>query len=75
MTDETSPFRIWEQKIQGIGDEHYYLTTTEWNYIKDSFGFTSIPCYLLYDQNGKLYKKFKGYPNADELEKSIRDLL
>ena len=75
LTDETSPFRIWEQKIQGIGDEHYYLTTTEWNYIKDSFGFTSIPCYLLYDQNGKLYKKFKGYPNADELEKSIRDLL
>ncbi|TFD97843.1 TlpA family protein disulfide reductase [Dysgonomonas capnocytophagoides] len=75
LTDETSPFRIWEQKIQGIGDEHYYLTTTEWNYIKDSFGFISIPCYLLYDQNGKLYKKFKGYPNANELEKSIRDLL
>jgi len=75
LTSVTSPKPLWEGKIKVIGGEQYYLTAEEWEYVMDSFGFDSIPTYLLFDKNGILKQKFTGFPGTDKLQKMIETLL
>jgi thiol-disulfide isomerase/thioredoxin len=75
LTGETSPEKSWEEKVRGIGGEHYYLTGEEWKYMGEFYEFTGIPCYFLFDKNGKLIKKILGYPGNDEFKKLIDKLL
>ncbi|MBE9598409.1 thioredoxin-like domain-containing protein [Pedobacter sp. MC2016-24] len=49
LTNGSSPRKLWEEKIKGIGSEHYYLKSTQWEYIMDHFRLEYIPSYLLYD--------------------------
>ena len=75
LTDSSSPKPLWEGKIKGIGGEHYYLTESEWNYVLDSFSFTGIPSYLIYDKTGQLKHKFTGFPGTDKMREMIEALL
>lgn len=75
FTDSSSPKPLWEGKIKGIGGEHYYLTESEWNYVLDSFSFTGIPSYLIYDKTGQLKHKFTGFPGTDKMREMIEALL
>ncbi|MFT2008835.1 TlpA family protein disulfide reductase [Pontibacter sp. 13R65] len=75
LTNSTSPRKRWEEKIKGIGSEHYYLTATQWEYTMNQFGFEAIPAYLLYNKEGVLIKKFTGFPGNDEVKEMINGLL
>lgn len=75
MTNGSSPKNLWEEKIQGIGSEHYYLTDDQWQYIMDHFGFEGIPSYVLYNNEGALNNKFTGFSGNDAVKKMIDDLL
>jgi thiol-disulfide isomerase/thioredoxin len=77
LTDTSSPEKLWKEKIQGIGDEHYYLNDNEWESISysDKYGFDGIPTYLLFDADGVLKNKITGYPGNDEMRKMIEELL
>lgn len=75
ITNTSSPLNLWEEKIKGIGGEHYYLTESEWKSLQDSFDFTGIPTYQLYDINGKLEKQFSGYPGTNEMKTMIEQML
>lgn len=75
LTDSSSPQKLWEEKIQGIGDEHYYLTDAQWKYVMDQFGFEAIPSYLLYNKKGVLINKFTAFPGNEEVKKMINNLL
>ncbi|MEJ5960760.1 TlpA family protein disulfide reductase [Pedobacter immunditicola] len=75
LTNGSSPRKLWEEKIKGIGSEHYYLTAAQWEYIMNHFGFDSIPSYLLYNKEGVLIKKFTGFPGTDEVKEMINGLL
>jgi thiol-disulfide isomerase/thioredoxin len=78
ITNSSSPKELWEQKTQGIGGEHYYLSNKgEWESISysEKYGFTGIPTYLLFDTNGVFKNKVTGYPGNEEMRKIIEELL
>ncbi|MFN0257717.1 TlpA family protein disulfide reductase [Pedobacter ureilyticus] len=75
ITNGSSPPKLWEEKIKGIGDEHYYLTEDQWNYVMAQFKLNSIPSYLLFNKQGIITKKFTGFPGNDEIKESIHILL
>lgn len=75
LTNRSSPQKLWEEKIKGIGGEHYYLKDEQWTYLMNHFEFEGIPSYLLYDKKGKLMNKFTSFPGNDAVKRIIDDLL
>ncbi|MDR2585382.1 MAG: TlpA family protein disulfide reductase [Prevotellaceae bacterium] len=75
ISNPTSPRAVWENRIIGIGGEHYYLEPDEWEYILDTFDFTSIPTYLFFDINGKFVEKYSSYPGDEKMREAIEKLL
>ncbi|WP_410220728.1 TlpA family protein disulfide reductase [Pedobacter sp.] len=75
LTNGSSPKKLWKEKIKGIGDEHYYLTDDQWEYIMDYFEFDAIPSYLLYDKKGVLANKFTAFPGNEKVKGMIKYLL
>lgn len=75
ITSVSSPKKIWEQKVPIIRGEHYYLTQEDWEYIMESFGFSGIPTYLLYNSKGELKNQVTGYPGTDNMRQMIEKVL
>lgn len=75
LTNRSSPKKLWEEKIIGIGSEHYYLKDSQWEYLMNKFEFSSIPSYLVYDKDGLFVNKFTGFPGNEKVKKMIEDLL
>lgn len=75
VSSPTSPRKLWERHIQGIGGEQYYLTAKEWRYVLDSFNFSGIPSYLIFDKIGVLKHQFTGYPGNDVMQERIEAVL
>lgn len=72
ITNGSSPRKLWEEKIKGIGSEHYYLTGSQWGHIMDQFSLEYIPSYLLYNKQGVLIKKFTAFPGSDRVKEMIK---
>jgi thiol-disulfide isomerase/thioredoxin len=77
ITDISSPKELWEEKIQEIGGEQYYLNKSEWESIKysDKYGFKAIPTYLLFDATGELKHKITSYPGNADMRRMIEEVL
>jgi thiol-disulfide isomerase/thioredoxin len=75
LTNRSSPRKLWEEKIKGIGSEHYYLKDSQWEYIMNQFEFEYIPSYLLYNKEGVLVNKFSAFPGNDKVKKMINSEL
>lgn len=75
ITNPSSPYKLWQAKSEGIGGEHYYLSSEQWNYIMNQFKFRGIPSYLLYNKQGVLQEKMTGSPGPDEMEIMITNIL
>lgn len=75
LTNGSSPRKLWEEKIKGIGSEQYYLSDSQWYYMMDHFDFEGIPSYLLYDKKGELINKFTAFPGNGEVKEMIDGLL
>jgi len=75
ITNVSSPKKLWEEKINSIGGEHYYLSQDEWVYIMGKFGFEGIPSYLFYDPKGVMKNKVTAYPGSEKMKKMIKELL
>ena len=74
LTNGSSPQKLWEEKIKGIGGEHYYLNNKEWEHLMNSFDFEGIPSYLIFNIKGEFQHKFTGYPGNEEMQKMIEEL-
>lgn len=75
LTNETSPEPLWNEKMQGIGGEHYRLNEQQWEYLMTQCGFEGIPSYLFYTKNGTLVKKYTAYPGNQEVLHTLNILL
>jgi thiol-disulfide isomerase/thioredoxin len=75
LTNSSSPLKLWEEKIKGIGDEHYYLSDSQWEYIMNHNGFEAIPSYLLFNKDGALINKFTAFPENNKVKEMINGLL
>ncbi len=54
LTNETSPMDTWRLMIPELSGEHYRLTSSQLNYMKERLGVNenSVPQYVLLDKNG-----------------------
>ena len=59
---------LWSGKIKVIGGDHYNLSKDQLGYLMDSFSFSGIPSYLIYDKNGALKHKFTGFPGVAKMK-------
>lgn len=75
ITNESSPQKLWREKISEIGGEHYYLKDEIWESISEEFKFDGIPVYLIYDKNGKLIHQQVGMMKAEKADSIIKKLL
>ncbi len=75
ISGPTSPRKLWEMHVKGIGGEQYYLTTAEWKHMMDSFDFSGIPSYLIFDKKGELKQQFTGYPGNEIMQKRIEAVM
>jgi thiol-disulfide isomerase/thioredoxin len=75
LTNGSSPKKLWEDKIKGIGSEHYYLTAAQWAYVMEKYDFEAIPSYLLFNKQGKLINQFTGFPGSEKVGAQIKNLL
>lgn len=75
LSNPSSPQKLWEEKIIGIGNEQYYLSGEQWEYFMEHFELEYIPSYLIFNKEGKLEKKFESFPGANALEDTIKSLL
>ncbi|NRF38030.1 TlpA disulfide reductase family protein [Pedobacter foliorum] len=75
LTNASSPRKLWEEKIKGIGSEHYYLKDTQWEYIMNHFGLEYIPSYLLYNKEGVFINKVSAFPGNEKVKAMINGLL
>lgn len=75
LTNGSSPRKLWEEKIQGIGDEHYYLTDLQWKYMMEHFGFEAIPSYLIYNKEGTLTNKFTSFPGNETVKMMLNNCI
>ncbi len=75
LTDGSSPKKLWEEKIKGIGGEQYYLNSSQWEYVMNQFEFQYIPSYLLFNKEGVLMNKVSAFPGNEEIKSMINGLL
>jgi len=76
LTNGTSPKKLWGEKIEGIGGEHYYIDKfDDWKFLMKSSNFEGIPSYLIFDTKGELQHRFTSYPGNEEMRAMIEKLL
>lgn len=75
ITDTSSPKKMWENKIQQIGGEHYYLTEEKKVEIMDQYNFSSIPNYMIYDKQGNLIHQKSGVLSSNTIKEWIVEAL
>jgi len=69
VTSPTSPLPKWQEMIETIKGDHYYLTEEQFNAIYKQIGANAYPTYLIVDRDGKILKQCIGF------KKEILDVL
>lgn len=67
LADDSSPEDQWKNMIPGIGGEHYRLTKEQMDHLRQKFGFSGIPYYIIFSKEGEV--AYSGYL----LEKEVLD--
>lgn len=75
ITNSSSPRKLWAEKIEGIGNEHYYLTDAQWTALMNQYDFEGIPSYLLFNKAGGVVNQFTAFHGADKIKEMINRLL
>ena len=72
LTGPSSPENVWMSDLKEMTGVHYRLTDAQWKYLCSTYGVTAIPAYLIISHDGKLQRRYVGFPGNDELEKELR---
>ncbi|MBO4839505.1 MAG: TlpA family protein disulfide reductase [Bacteroidaceae bacterium] len=75
ITSPSSPLATWQEMIQDIDGDHYYLTKEQYNYILDKYESHGIPTYAIYDANGNQTYTIVGFPGAETFKEEINKAL
>ena len=53
LTDESSPLGAWNNMIPTIKGEHFRMKYDQFNILKEKFGVTGVPSYLILNKKGE----------------------
>ncbi|MCR8918219.1 TlpA disulfide reductase family protein [Bacteroides sp. ET225] len=71
LTGPSSPENTWKDNLKEMTGVHYRLNDAQWKYLCSAYGVTGIPAYLIISHDGKLQRRYVGFPGVDELEKEL----
>ena len=71
ITGPSSPEHLWKADLAEMTGVHYRLTENQWKYLCAAYGITAIPAYLVISHDGKLQRRYVGFPGVDELQKEL----
>ncbi|UYQ95665.1 TlpA family protein disulfide reductase [Chitinophaga horti] len=72
VTGPSSPKKLWQSQVQGIGGEHYYITKDEMDYVYRHFKLGGLPSYLVYGRDGGFREMVLGWPGNGEMEGKLK---
>ena len=74
VADEKSPLNTWQITIPELSGEHYRLTNSQYEYLKQRLGVdtNSLPSYVVLDKKGDKLSFF-GFPGLGELLGKINE--
>lgn len=75
ITSPTSPVALWQEMINDIDGDHYYLTEEQYSYILDKYESEGIPTYAIYDKQGNQTFKQIGFPGLDIFVQEVDKVL
>lgn len=70
LTGPSSPENTWKDNLKEMTGVHYRLNDAQWKYLCSAYGVTGIPAYLIISHDGKLQRRYVGFPGVDELERN-----
>lgn len=70
ITDETSDFKLWNDYVQNLSGEHYYLYNNQSAALYNKYGIKYIPSYLIFNKKGELSNANVGGYMGNEKTKS-----
>ena len=71
LTSPTSPLKTWQEMLNDIDGDHYYLTEEQYHYILDKYESKGIPTYAIYNTKGEQTYKNIGFPGNDVIRKEL----
>ncbi|MBQ2165158.1 MAG: TlpA family protein disulfide reductase, partial [Bacteroidaceae bacterium] len=71
ITGPSSPKGTWNNMIQDIHGEHYYVTEEQWNSLLNQFESQGTPTYVIVDKEGNVQNKYIGYPGNDTMKAEL----
>ena len=77
LTDESSPLEAWNNMIPELSGEHYRLTKSQYEYIKQKFDVDvrGVPSYLILDKNGNKVFYQTGLPGVEIISNKLNEAL
>ncbi|WP_270087399.1 TlpA family protein disulfide reductase [Sphingobacterium sp. SYP-B4668] len=74
ITGESSDRDTWQNYVNSLGGEHYYVHDHQFSYITKQHNIKFLPSYLLFDKKGELVEKSLGeYMGNEKLIKWIEE--
>lgn len=74
VAGENSPEKTWEHMIPDIHGEHFRLTDEQWSYLNEEFSIQGVPTYLLVNKEGRIVRKYTGFPGVGEMKSKLLEL-
>ena len=71
ITSTSSPLATWQEMINDIDGDHYYLTKEQYYHILEKYESHSIPTYAIYNTEGEQTYKSIGLPGIDVIRKEL----
>lgn len=75
ITGETSPLATWKNMIPDIHGEHFRLTDTQWEYLRDQLQIGGVPTYFVIDRKGNVSYKQTGFPGKDTMKAKLLEAM
>lgn len=71
VTGATSPELAWQESLKKMPGVHCRLTEAQWKALCATVGVERIPAYLIVSPEGRLTRRFIGFPGVDELMREV----
>lgn len=75
ITDESSPFGLWNEYLPKIGGQHYRVNNELMTYWRTELNFSGIPTFIIFNKQGNEVARFTGFPGPNTIEISIKEAL
>lgn len=71
LASPSSPLSAWQNMINDIDGDHFYLTKEQYNYLLKAYKSVGVPTYVIYNTRGEQTYEHIGYPDVNQIGEEI----